>query len=110
LRESLLPDAEESLKLSQKSFVAGEVSFREVLFAQQAYGEARLAQIEAMTELQKVAAEIEGLQLTGGLNPAAIGSAIQSAPGGGGSRQRALLNEVKDKASKQLLPAAQISQ
>ena len=47
------------------------------------------------------------MQLTGGLNPAAIGSAIQMQPGGG-QRQRALLQEVQDRATKQLLPAAQI--
>lgn len=110
LKAAVLPNAEESLNLSKASFVAGEISFRDVLFAQQAYSEARLAYLEAVTEQQKVAAEIEGLQLTGGLNPAAIGSAIQNQGGGASSRQRVLLNEVKDKATRQLLPAAQISQ
>ncbi|MEI8019107.1 MAG: hypothetical protein WCH39_12970, partial [Schlesneria sp.] len=57
----------------------------------------------------KVITEIEGLQLTGGLNPAAIGSAIQNQMGGGTQRQRALLNELQDSNSKQLLPAAQFS-
>ena len=53
---------------------------------------------------------LKGMQLTGGLNPAAIGGAIQNQPGGGSQRQRALLNEVQDRASRQLLPAAQIGQ
>ena len=67
-----------------------------------------MAYVESLTELYKVVAEIDGLQLTGGLKPAAIGSAIQTQPGGSSQRQRALLNEVSDRVSKQLLPAAQI--
>jgi hypothetical protein len=78
--------------------------------AQQAYFESQIAYVEALTEVHKVATEIQGLQLTGGLNPAAIGSAIQNQPGGTSQRQRALLKEVQDRASKQLLPAAQIGQ
>lgn len=110
LGESILPDAEETLKLTKQALEGGELSFRDVLLAQQTYVESRLAYIEALTESRKVAAEIDGLQLTGGLNPAAIGSAIQSQAGGAAQRQRALLNEVKDRAAKQLLPAAQIGQ
>lgn len=110
LKQSILPNSEENLKLTRQSYQVGEVPFREVLAAQQAYAESRVAYIEALTELRKVITEIDGLQLTGGLNPAAIGSAIQSQPGGSTQRQRALLNEVKDRASKQLLPAAQIGQ
>lgn len=110
LGKQILPDSEENLNLSRQSYKAGEVAFREVLTAQQDYSQSRVAYIEALTELHKVVTEIEGLQLTGGLNPAAIGSAIQSQPGGSSQRQRALLNEVQDRAAKQLLPAAQISQ
>lgn len=110
LKTSILPDAEETLQLAKRAFEGGEVPFRDVLTAQQMYAESRLAYIEAVTESHKVRTEIEGLQLTGGLNPAAIGSAIQSQPGGSAQRQRALLNEVKDRAAKQLLPAAQIGQ
>lgn len=110
LKQSILPDAEENLTLMKRAFEGGEVSFRDILTAQQAYAESRLAYLEAVTELQKVVTEIDGLQLTGGLNPAAIGSAIQNQPGGATQRQRALLNEVKDRAAKQLLPAAQIGQ
>ncbi|MDB5342041.1 MAG: hypothetical protein JWP89_418 [Schlesneria sp.] len=65
---------------------------------------------EALTELHKVITEIQGLQLTGGLNPVAIGSAIQNQPGGNAQRQRVLLKEVQDRAARQLLPAAQIGQ
>lgn len=48
-----------------------------------------------------------GLQLTGGLNPAEIGTAIKS-QAGGGFRQRALLQRVQEGAGRQLLPAAQL--
>jgi hypothetical protein len=43
--------------------------------------------------------------LTGGLNPAAIGTALQSQPGMGGRQQR-LLNQLQEGASKQILPPA----
>jgi cobalt-zinc-cadmium efflux system outer membrane protein len=107
LKESILPATEENLNLTMAAYKGGEISFREVLFAQEAFAQSRIAQIEAVTEAQKVAVEIAGLQLTGGLNPAAIGSAIQM-QAGGGQRQRALLQEVQDRAAKQLLPAAQL--
>ncbi len=107
LKDAILPAVEENLKLTSTAYKGGEVSFRDVLSAQEAFAQSRIAHIEAVTEAQKVAVEITGLQLTGGLNPAAIGSAIQTQPGGG-QRQRALLQEVQDRATKQLLPAAQI--
>lgn len=101
---------EENLTLTEKVFEAREAPLMTVLLAQQAASHNQLTYVEALTELHKVSTEIQGMQLTGGLNPAAIGSAIQNQPGGGAQRQRALLNEVQDRASKQLLPAASISQ
>ena len=110
LKQGILPNTEENLKLATQLHTAGETAFTPVLQAQQAYFESQVAYVEALTEVHKVATEIQGLQLTGGLNPAAIGSAIQNQPGGTSQRQRALLKEVQDRASKQLLPAAQIGQ
>lgn len=110
LRASVLPYAEENLKLALQAYKSGEVSFREVLSARKIYAETQMAYIEATTEARKAVIEIDGLQLSGGLNPAAIGSAIQSQPGGSTQRQRALLKEAQDRASKQLLPAAQLQQ
>lgn len=107
LKESILPTVEENLKLTMTAYKGGEVSFRDVLTAQEAFAQSQIAHIEAVTEAHKIAIEITGMQLTGGLNPAAIGSAIQTQPGGG-QRQRTLLKEVQDRATKQLLPAAQI--
>ncbi len=110
LKQTIVPSAEENWLLTKQLYTAGETAFVPVLVAQQTYFESQLAYVEALTELHKVVTEINGLQLTGGLNPAAIGSAIQNQPGGSGQRQRALLNEVQDRAAKQLLPAAQIGQ
>lgn len=110
LRQAILPGAEENLRLTMQSYKAGEIAFRDVLMAQETYAQSQIALIETQTELKKVVVEITGLQLTGGLNPAAIGSAIQMQPGGAGQRQRALLKELQDRSSKQLLPAAQLGQ
>ena len=109
LREAILPDAKENLKLSTQLFEGGQSAFAPVLAAQQSYFRSEVAYVEALTELHKVSTEIQGLQLTGGLNPAAIGSAIQNQMGGGAQRQRALLNDLQENGSKQLLPAAQFS-
>jgi cobalt-zinc-cadmium efflux system outer membrane protein len=110
LQQAILPDAEANLQLAMQSYKVGEIAFRDVLSAQETYAHSQIALIETLTELQKVVVEIKGLELTGGLNPAAIGSAIQTQPGGAAQRQRALLKELQDRSSKQLLPAAQFAQ
>ena len=110
LKQAILPNADENLKLTMQSYKAGEIAFRDVQAAQETYAHSQVAFIETLTELQKVVVEITGLQLTGGLNPAAIGSAIQSQLGGAAQRQRVLLKELQDRSSKQLLPAAQFAQ
>ena len=110
LREVILPSAKENLQLTEQVYASGERPFTDVLFAQQTYFQSQVSYLDALTELHKVVTEIQGLQLTGGLNPASIGGAIQNQPGGGTQRQRALLNEVQSRTAKQLLPAAQISQ
>ncbi len=105
LRDNILPDAKETLQLATDGYKQGEFGILEVLSTRQTYFESSLAYVEALTELQKVVAEINGLQLTGGLNPAEIGTALQGA-GGGVSRQRAVLNKLQESTSKRLLPAA----
>jgi cobalt-zinc-cadmium efflux system outer membrane protein len=105
LRDDILPDAEETLEVTTEGYKQGEFGILEVLTARQTYFESSLAYVEALTELHKVSIEIDGLQLTGGLNPAEIGTAIQGA-GGGVSRQRAVLNKLQESSSKRLLPAA----
>lgn len=105
LGEEILPDAKEIVELTTEGYKQGEFGILEVLSVRQTYFQSSVAHVEAWTELQKVAIEINGLQLTGGLNPAEIGTAIQGA-GGGGSRQRAALNTLQESTSKRLLPAA----
>lgn len=107
-REKILPSAKENLELAEVGFRAGELTFLDLLTARQTYFQASLAKVEALTELRKVVVEIEGLQLTGGLNPAEVGGALQAQPGGGAARQRLLLKQVQEGASQQLLPAAQL--
>lgn len=104
LRTEILPDAKETLDLTTQGYKQGEFGILDVLTARQTYFESSLAYVEALTELQKVSTEITGLQLTGGLNPAEIGTAIQGT--GGVSRQRAALNTLQENASRRLLPAA----
>jgi hypothetical protein len=75
------------------------------LTARQTYFQSSLAYVEALVELRKTRVEIDGLMLTGGLNPATIGAALQSQPGMT-NRQQRLLNQVQEGASKQILPPA----
>lgn len=105
LGDEILPDAKEIVELTTAGYTQGEFGILEVLSVRQTYFQSSVAHVEALTELQKVAIEINGLQLTGGLNPAEIGTAIQGV-GGGGSRQRAALNTLQESTSKRLLPAA----
>ncbi len=104
LRGEIVPDSQETLQLTTQGYKQGEYGILEVLAARQTYFESSLAYVEALTELQKVTTEIQGLQLTGGLNPAEVGTALQGA--GGVSRQRAALNKLQESTSKRLLPAA----
>jgi outer membrane protein, heavy metal efflux system len=60
-KNNILPDAEENLSLTEQGFKAGELGFLQVLTARQTYIEAQLTYVEALTEMHKVAAEIEGL-------------------------------------------------
>jgi cobalt-zinc-cadmium efflux system outer membrane protein len=105
LRDEILPDAEENVELTTTGYKAGQIAFLQVLSARQTYFQSSLAYVEALTELRKVVVEVDGLMLTGGLNPAAIGTALQSQPGMGGRQQR-LLNQLQEGASKQILPPA----
>lgn len=102
LRDEILPDARENLELTVAGYKAGETSALQVLSARQTFFENSLNYIQAWTELQKVVVEIDGLLLTGALNPAELGTALQ----GGGLRQQSLLNQLQDRSSKSVLPAA----
>jgi cobalt-zinc-cadmium efflux system outer membrane protein len=81
LRREILPRAKENLDLTTQGYKLRRLDFPRLLSARQMYAQARLGYIDAMTELHKVLVEIRGLQLTGGLNPTEVGTALQTAPG-----------------------------
>jgi cobalt-zinc-cadmium efflux system outer membrane protein len=102
-RQQILPNAQENLELVQSGVREGQFNLFQLLTARQTHAHANLGYVEALTELRKVVVEIQGLQLTGGLNPATLGTAIQMGPG---VNRQGLLNQVQEGASKQALPGA----
>jgi cobalt-zinc-cadmium efflux system outer membrane protein len=102
-QKTILPDAKENLRLVTRGQEQGEFSLFQVLTARQTYSRTRLAYVESLADLQKVVVEIQGLELTGGLNPATLGAAIQTQ---GAQRQAGLLNQLQEGATQQSLPAA----
>lgn len=82
LRE-ILPLTEENIRLTTQAFRTGQAGFdfMRVRDAEQLYYQTRTSYIDALTAVRKVAIEIAGLQLTGGLNPTEIGTALQATPG-----------------------------
>jgi cobalt-zinc-cadmium efflux system outer membrane protein len=82
LRE-ILPRTEENLKLTKEAFEGGHAGFDflRVRDAEQTYYQTKISYIDALTSLRKVAIEISSLQLTGGLNPTEIGTALEATPG-----------------------------
>jgi cobalt-zinc-cadmium efflux system outer membrane protein len=64
----VLPQADETLKLSEKAYAAGEFGFLQVLTARRTYFDASLLLIDARRDLSQAAALIDGLLLSGGLN------------------------------------------
>ncbi|WP_167547077.1 TolC family protein [Stieleria maiorica] len=65
---SILPKADETLKLMQEARDAGEFDFLRVLTARRAYFDANLKYVAAMGRLAQANAKIDGLLLTGGLS------------------------------------------
>ena len=66
--KSILPKADETLKLMQEARDAGEFDFLRVLTARRAYFDANLKYVTAMGRLAQANAKIDGLLLTGGLS------------------------------------------
>src|SRR5262249_10856665 len=81
LRE-ILPRTRENIELTTQGFKQGQTGFdfMRVRDAQDLYHQTRTSYIDALTLLRKVAIEISGLQLVGGLNPTEIGTALQATP------------------------------
>ena len=101
LQNQVLGDTEENLRLVTDGQRQGEFSLFQVHAARQLYSQTQLAYVDSLTELRKQIVEIDGLLLTGGLNPAALGAAIQTQ---GGIQQQGLLNQLQERATQQLLP------
>ncbi|MFO0980113.1 MAG: TolC family protein [Planctomycetaceae bacterium] len=102
LRDEILPDAKENLEVTIAGYKSGEISILQVLAARQTWFENSLAYIQAWTEVRKVVTEIDGLLLTGALNPAELGTALQ----GSGLRPQGLLNQLQDRSTQSILPPA----
>jgi len=83
LKSDVLPRLKENLELTVKGYRAQEYGIMEVSNAQEVALESNLEYIASLSQARKLAVEIEGLQLTGGLNPASIGTAIQEVGSGG---------------------------
>lgn len=66
--QGILVTASESLKLVTKAYSAGEISYLELLTAQRVLADARLLQIDALSEYWASRIEIEGMLLKGSLD------------------------------------------
>ena len=69
-KTDILPKADETLDLVRKGQEAGEFDAFRVLVARRAYFDASLAHVNALADLAKASAQIDGLLLTGGLSNA----------------------------------------
>ncbi len=65
---NILPQAKETLDLTSSAYAAGEFDFLQVLVARRTYFDSNLRYLQALGELAKSNARIEGLLLTGGLD------------------------------------------
>lgn len=63
----IIPQAKESLELSDKAYRAGELSFLQVLTVRRSFFEANVRRIESQKNLTQASAKVNGLLLTGGL-------------------------------------------
>ncbi|HVV98876.1 MAG TPA: TolC family protein [Planctomycetaceae bacterium] len=67
-RNTILPTARENLDLTQKAYEEGEFDFVRVLTARRDLFQANIDYVNALIDLRTAVIEIEGLQLTGGLD------------------------------------------
>ncbi len=107
LKKEILPRAKENLDLTVQGYKVGRFDFSRVLTARQLYFQSNLTYVDSLTEFRKTAIEIAGLQLTGGLNPAEAGTALQATSGQTGTRS-ILLQQLQEQrnSSSQVRPGA----
>lgn len=65
----ILPNANESLKLAELAYEAGETSFVQVLVARRTYFDSNLQLVAAQAQLAQANSKVDGFVLTGGLDP-----------------------------------------
>jgi outer membrane protein, heavy metal efflux system len=108
LRDGILPRARQNLDLTTRAYRAGQIGVLNLLAAQQTYFQSSTGYLDALTELHRLTIEIDGLLLTGGLNPTEIGTALQAAGVGGAGIRNVLLRSLQEQSSKSrnLLPGA----
>lgn len=102
LKTRILPDAAENLDQTNKAYKAAEIGYLNVVAAQKTFLETNQAYLEAWLELRKSTVEITGMLLTGALNPAEVGTALQS---NASSQRRGVLNQIHESSRSNLLPA-----
>lgn len=68
--KEILPRAQETLKLSEQAYAAGEFDFLRVLIARRTYFESNLQYVQALGELAQANSVVDGVLLTGGLTAA----------------------------------------
>jgi|GEM_PF-206947 len=68
-RDSIIPTAEKNLQLTQNGYDEGEFDFLRVLIARRDLFQARIDYVVSFTDLRASAIAVQGLLLTGGLDP-----------------------------------------
>lgn len=110
LRDELLPLARESLDAAREDEDKNEDdpdAADERLQAERVYLDTQMSYVDAWAELRKTVVEIRGFLLTGSLNPAEIGTALQHQAGGTDLR-RNVLRRASEETSKNLVPTLQL--
>jgi outer membrane protein, heavy metal efflux system len=67
--EEILPKAKKSLDLSEEVYRAGELDFLQVLVVRRVYFESKIKAIQARAQLAQSLAIVDGMLLSGGLEP-----------------------------------------
>ena len=76
-RNSILPDAKETLELVSSGYQQGEFSYLILLTAQRTYFQSNLAYLESLLRLKLAEAQVEGLLLGGSLNGPSEGAMVR---------------------------------
>jgi outer membrane protein, heavy metal efflux system len=95
LQLEILPKAVENLELTTAAYEAGRMDFQRVVDARKLLFQTKLARVEAVAELHKTFVEIDGLQLTGALNPTEVGTALQSTASSANGARSVLSQQIQ---------------